>query len=44
MRIMELYRIESDYKNHKKRLESIQKENPKRKIDRITSQYFYMAT
>jgi len=40
MRIMELYRIESDYQNHKKRLENIKKLNPQNKINRITSQYF----
>lgn len=37
---MELYRIESDYKNHKKRLESIRSLNSKDKIKRITSQHF----
>lgn len=40
---MELYRIESDYKNHKKRLDSIRKANSKEKIARITSQQFYLA-
>ena len=43
MRIMQLYRIESDYKNHKQRLSNIKKLNSKDKINRITGQYFYMA-
>lgn len=41
---MELYRIENDYKNHKKRLESIRNFDSKQKIRRITSQHFYQAS
>lgn len=40
---MQLYRIENDYKNHKKRLESIRNFDTKQRIKRITSQHFYQA-
>jgi hypothetical protein len=43
MRIMELYRIENDYKNHKRRLQSIQQLSSKDKVAKVTSQQFYMA-
>lgn len=43
MRIMELYRIENDFKNHKRRLQSIQQMDSKERVARITSQQFYMS-
>jgi hypothetical protein len=43
MRIMELYRIEHDYKSHKRRLQSIQQLDSKERVTKATSQHFYLA-